>query len=348
MPLDDRLTRALRREGEAIDPGRGDSRAVIATARRRVRRRRVVTGAAAAVLLLVIGAVAVTALDEEPDSRIVTEIPTTTAGPSTTAPSTTTAPTTTAVPITDVGCSPHVLFTDVPEGWSRTVVQGAGGGTGAPGQHLPGAQGRYIDLVQWDDPRIPLSPLDPVSIDLPALGVSAQRSSIHEGTGVRVPLATACGPGFAMLAYGISNADLERVLLGMRAESDCSGNGVVVDDSPAIADLPPGVVAGRDALVEAARGCDFLGLHSLAVETNPASWWEDGSGASVADRLRGQEAEGKPLLRAFIEALAAEPARFEGAYTFPADCLREVPDPPEMCIDLSADGGALRSFDFRG
>jgi hypothetical protein len=333
MSLDDRLAREMRRQaGEVDGSGLPGADIVAAKARRRVRRRRLATGTAAVVLLVLGASVVFATTDDRKDQTdIRTEVPTTVSPPSTTIANATT--TTPATPERARGtCSPPVLFTDMPDGWQNVVHEGAGGGSGATGAHVPGGEGRYIDILQGDG-AFPAAGRS--TFALPALGVDATIFAIHEGVAASIPVTTPCASSFQLAGYGISDADFRQVLLGLRPESECSANGLdeaAPESLAAPSGLPDAVRATANEVRRAAIACDFARLGELASSEllGDQDFVLGGDdeivlGIALADRWRALEGGGEPVLRTLAGILTLEPYRddYEGepnVYTFPAYC----------------------------
>ena len=311
MSHDPEIRDGLVRLAEPVADPHGSYERVLASSRKRTRRRRTFGVLMAAVLLG--GGVALAASnDDDPSTEVagvtITAAPTSTAAVA--APGTTagapeaTASVTTATSSTTLVCSVPYLVTNLPEGFRARLTATTDGSWA-----VRASETRTLALVPAAGPVRPATGVR--AVELPAVAGSAAVWTAADASIVAdltVPPGR-CGTRLYAVARGLTDAELDSVLRGLRPQAACSAAGITAAASVAPAELPAPVVATRAALRAAAAACDFEGLAAL-VAVNPA-FVAESRGARLADQWRLEDARGNQIMRAIVGLLDLAPRRVE-------------------------------------
>lgn len=372
MSLEDRLRHGLPSIVDGVRDPDASAERVRASSRMRARRRRTfaVTGA----LVLAIGGVVLAAdRDDDPETRVAgvtvtAPAPGAAAGvasgasgssgslgsdeppPATTASSPTVPPTTTTTandPWVIYSCGVPLIPTVLPEGVRPRLVPNA-----LAVMELRGAD-RWVVLAPSLNP--PAASAGARTVELPALATRAAVGPTADGATLAeftIDAPAGCASHIRVFTGGVTAAETDRVLLGLRPQSACSAvSGLGADPGPG--ELPAPVAATRVALRAAAASCDFKALTALAA-ANPA-FVAEVTDVRREDQWRVDEGVGRPVMRTIAALLDQAPRRVEAgitaggpSYVWPAsagdpsvplgDPATAAPDGRDLFVEIRADG----------
>lgn len=301
MSPDDPIRDGLHRLAAPVDDPHGTLERVLASSRRRTRRRRTF-GVLMAAVLLGAGLALAASGDDAPRTEVAgeVELATTTSAPTSTAPATTAAVAPTATSSTSLVCAAPVLPTALPEGFATALVATPDGSW----------------LVRAGDRTIAMGP-GAAAATRPATGVRsvavaelAATAAVFTADGTTVADLTLpqgrCGTQLHVVARGLTDAEIDTFLRGLRPEAACSAVGTASTPGPQ-GELPAPVAAMRAKLRDAAAACDFETLAAL-VSVNPA-FVAEVKGVRLADQWRLEDARGNRIMRAVVGLLDLAPRR---------------------------------------
>lgn len=307
MSPDDPIRDGLHRLANPVDDPHGTLARVLASSRRRTRRRRTFGVLMTAVLLGGGLALAASGEDDAPRTEVAGEIelPSTTSASAvatTLAPTTTAAVAPTATSSTALVCAAPVLVTALPEGFATALAPTA------DGSWLVRAGDRSIAMTTGAAPAS--RPATGVrSVAIAELSATAAVYAVDGATAADVTLPQGrCGTQLRVVARGLTDAEVDSFLRGLRPETACSAVGTASTPGPQ-GEPPAPVAAMRTKLRDAAAACDFETLAALA-STDP-SFVAEVKGVRLADQWRLEDGRGNRIMRAVVGLLDLAPRRSE-------------------------------------
>lgn len=281
-------------------------------AQRRLRRRRA-AGSGVVLVLLTLGTVVWASArdrDQPAESRVAT-----------------TPDTASREPVAS-GASSSVFFspcgltlqaTSVPPGFEAETSPGDGVGSGAPAAiaHWRGGTGRYVNILEPDDGRLPVPEPEAgagVGVggdtkSIPVLGVTGQVRAIDDGYGIAVVFSGNPPCGFPLTGYGITQdelADLAETLYSTTPSGSPSfdANGALWPEASAL-DVPDvGTLTGAQAWRLSAEetavryGRDLFRSRDVSLDVDGGEPSEDGRNGVVLGIRSGDKSATVKLTRA--------------------------------------------------
>lgn len=318
MSPDDPLPEGLRRLADPVADPHGTLERVLASSRRRTRRRRTFGVLAGGVLLGGGLALAASQHDDDPRTEVAgkVELPSTTVA-ATVAPATTAPPAAaTATSSTNLSCSVPFLAGNLPDGFATALAPTLDGSWSV---RSPAGDARSIAMAVGALAARPAATSRTVALG--DLGGEATVGTAGDAVVAELVVPAArCGGRFHVVARGLTDAELDAFLRGLRPDAACSARGST-SATQAQGDLPAAVAATRAALRAAAAACDFDALAAIA-GANPA-FVAEVKGVRLADQWRLADGRGNQIMRAIVGLLDLPPGRVEllvggATYVWPA------------------------------